>query len=173
MTCHNCQITAIKLGKDRYGSQRYRCNKCRKTFGELKDRPLGKMRIKFEKALLCLQLLLEGNSIRSTQRITELVPGKKVVWHVLEARINFVQDQTEWTGTDIVFDIARKGRMPLQFGLGHHVCPGMNIARSEIGITLETMFDSLPGLRLDPDAPPPAIRGVHARGPAELHVIWD
>jgi IS1 family transposase len=30
------------------------------------------MRIKFEKALLCLQLLLEGNSIRSTQRITGL-----------------------------------------------------------------------------------------------------
>jgi uncharacterized protein YndB with AHSA1/START domain len=46
----------------------------------------------------------------STQRITELVPGKKVVWHVTEARINFVKDKTEWTGTDIVFDIARKGR---------------------------------------------------------------
>jgi transposase-like protein/IS1 family transposase len=72
MTCHNCQIVAVKLGKDRYGSQRYRCNKCRKTFGELKDKPLGTMRIKFERALLCLQLLLEGNSIRSTQRITGL-----------------------------------------------------------------------------------------------------
>lgn len=72
MTCHNCQIVAVKIGKDRYGSQRFRCNKCRKTFGEPKDKPLGKMRIKFEKALLCIQLLLEGNSIRSTQRITGL-----------------------------------------------------------------------------------------------------
>jgi uncharacterized protein YndB with AHSA1/START domain len=45
----------------------------------------------------------------STQRIAELVPGKKVVWRVTEARINFVKDKTEWTGTDIVFDIARKG----------------------------------------------------------------
>jgi hypothetical protein len=46
----------------------------------------------------------------STQRITELVPGKKVVWQVTEARINFVKNKSEWTGTDIVFDIARKGR---------------------------------------------------------------
>jgi hypothetical protein len=46
---------------------------------------------------------------RSTQKITELVPGKKVVWHVSDARINFVKDKTEWNGTDIVFEIARKG----------------------------------------------------------------
>jgi len=46
---------------------------------------------------------------RSTQKITELVPGKKVVWHVLDARISFVKDKKEWNGTDIVFEIARKG----------------------------------------------------------------
>ena len=46
---------------------------------------------------------------RSTQKITELVPGKKVVWHVSDARLNFVTDKTEWNGTDIVFEIARKG----------------------------------------------------------------
>ena len=46
----------------------------------------------------------------STQRITELVPGRRVVWHVTEARISFVNNQTEWTGTDIVFDIVRQGR---------------------------------------------------------------
>jgi len=46
---------------------------------------------------------------RSAQKITELVPGKKVVWHVTEARLNFVKDKTEWNGTDIVFEIARKG----------------------------------------------------------------
>src|SRR6267143_1357191 len=46
---------------------------------------------------------------RSTQKITELVPGKRVAWHVLEARLNFVKDKTEWNGTDIVFEIARKG----------------------------------------------------------------
>jgi hypothetical protein len=46
---------------------------------------------------------------RSTQKITEFVPGKKVVWHVVDGQINFVKDKTEWDGTDIVFDIARKG----------------------------------------------------------------
>jgi len=44
----------------------------------------------------------------SSQKITELVPGKKVVWHVLDSRLNFVEDKTEWNGTDIVFDIAKK-----------------------------------------------------------------
>ncbi|HEX9020767.1 MAG TPA: hypothetical protein VF903_05860, partial [Nitrospirota bacterium] len=36
---------------------------------------------------------------RSTQKITELVPGKKVVWHVVDSRLNFVKDTTEWNGT--------------------------------------------------------------------------
>jgi heme oxygenase len=44
---------------------------------------------------------------RSMQKITELVRGKKVVWHVLDAKINFVKDKDEWNGTDIVFEIAR------------------------------------------------------------------
>jgi hypothetical protein len=53
---------------------------------------------------------------RSTQKITELVPGTKVVWHVLDSQINFVKDKTEWTGTDIVFEISRKGdRTELRF----------------------------------------------------------
>jgi hypothetical protein len=46
---------------------------------------------------------------RSTQKITELVPGKKVAWHVLDAKINFVKDKSEWNGTDIVFEITKKG----------------------------------------------------------------
>ena len=27
----------------------------------------------------------------------------------MDAELNFVEDKTEWTGTDITFDIARKG----------------------------------------------------------------
>ncbi len=45
----------------------------------------------------------------STQKITEFVPGKKVVWHVVDSSINFVKDKTEWKDTDIVFDITKKG----------------------------------------------------------------
>jgi hypothetical protein len=46
---------------------------------------------------------------RSSQKIAELVPGKKIVWHVVDADINFVKDRKEWNGTDVVFEIARKG----------------------------------------------------------------
>jgi hypothetical protein len=45
----------------------------------------------------------------SSHKITEFVPGKKVVWHTTDSRINFVKDNSEWTGTDIVFEIVRKG----------------------------------------------------------------
>jgi uncharacterized protein YndB with AHSA1/START domain len=46
---------------------------------------------------------------RSTHKITEFVPGKKVVWHTTDSYISFVKNKTEWNGTDIVFEIARKG----------------------------------------------------------------
>jgi hypothetical protein len=46
---------------------------------------------------------------RSTQKVTTLEPGKKVVWHVEDADLSFVKDRKEWNGTDIVFDIAKKG----------------------------------------------------------------
>ena len=31
----------------------------------------------------------------SKQKITELIPGKKVVWHVLDSYLNFIEDKTE------------------------------------------------------------------------------
>ena len=45
----------------------------------------------------------------SRQRITESVPGERIVWHVLEARLAFTADTAEWKDTEIVFDIAPKG----------------------------------------------------------------
>jgi Activator of Hsp90 ATPase homolog 1-like protein len=46
---------------------------------------------------------------RCTMKVTEMAPNKKVVWHVLDNYFNFTQDTTEWKGTDVVFEIARKG----------------------------------------------------------------
>jgi hypothetical protein len=45
----------------------------------------------------------------SKQEITELIPGRKVSWHVLDGYLNFAEDKAEWTGTDITFDITDKG----------------------------------------------------------------
>ncbi|MFZ1080419.1 MAG: SRPBCC domain-containing protein [Candidatus Kryptoniota bacterium] len=45
----------------------------------------------------------------SKQRITEFIPGKRVVWDVLDSYLSFIKDKTEWNGTRITFEIARKG----------------------------------------------------------------
>lgn len=68
MTCHVCQLAAKKFGKDRKGNQRFRCLSCRKTF-TAQARVEG-MYLPLDKAVLCLQLLVEGNSLRSVERIT-------------------------------------------------------------------------------------------------------
>jgi transposase-like protein/IS1 family transposase len=70
MVCHNCKIEAKKSGKDRKGNQRYRCNQCKRRFQAEREALLGNMYLPDDKVLLCLSLLLEGNSIRSIERIT-------------------------------------------------------------------------------------------------------
>jgi len=46
---------------------------------------------------------------RSTQKIAEFISGKRVVWHVTDGHLCFVKDKGEWKGTDIIFEIAKKG----------------------------------------------------------------
>ena len=46
---------------------------------------------------------------RCKMKLTELIPGKKVVWRVLDNFFNFTKDKTEWKGTDIIFDVSKKG----------------------------------------------------------------
>src|SRR6202167_1275817 len=72
MTCQSCNADCQRFGKHRNGLRRFRCPNCKKTYTEAHKRVLDTMYIPQEKAVLALRLLLEGNSIRSTERITEL-----------------------------------------------------------------------------------------------------
>ncbi len=71
MTCHNCRTDCRKFGK-RKNRQRYQCTQCRKVFTDARDDTLDGMYLPVEKAELVLRLLLEGNSVSSVERITEV-----------------------------------------------------------------------------------------------------
>jgi transposase-like protein len=64
-----------KNGRDKNGKQRYLCLTCNATFGDSETKPLGGMRTPIKQAAIALNLLLEGMSIRSVQRITGLKRG--------------------------------------------------------------------------------------------------
>jgi len=60
-------------GKRPDGLQRYRCAQCGKTFSDRKDfGVIGHKQIDESAVLLALNLIVEGNSVRSTARITGL-----------------------------------------------------------------------------------------------------
>ncbi|MGD0691349.1 MAG: SRPBCC domain-containing protein [Acidimicrobiales bacterium] len=44
----------------------------------------------------------------SKQEIVELVPGTKVVWRVTDSRLEGPENASEWTGTEIIFEITAK-----------------------------------------------------------------
>ncbi len=67
-----CSSPCQRFGKHRNGLHRFRCRQCKRTYTEPHALTLGEMYAPENKVMLALQLLLEGNSIRSTMRITGL-----------------------------------------------------------------------------------------------------
>lgn len=48
--------------------------------------------------------------------IVELIPGKRVAWHVLDSDISYTHVKNEWTGTKITFEISPKaGKTEIRF----------------------------------------------------------
>ena len=45
---------------------------------------------------------------RCKMKIVEFLPNEKVVWLVLDNYFKFTKDKSEWTGTKIIFEIARQ-----------------------------------------------------------------
>jgi cytochrome P450 len=71
------------------------------------------------------------------------------------------------------FDVFRAPKPPISWGHGVHMCLGMHLARLEMRVALELLFDRLPHLRLDPEGKDPHIRGQVFRSPTSLPVRFD
>ncbi len=70
MNCSKCKSLGKKHGKDRNGNQRFRCLACGKTYTATEK--LEGKNLSADKIELCIKLLVEGNSIRSTERIANV-----------------------------------------------------------------------------------------------------
>ena len=70
------------------------------------------------------------------------------------------------------FDITRTPSRHLAFGFGVHSCPGSQLAREQLRLTLEELTTRLPGLRLAPDRPVTMRPTMIHRSPYALHLTW-
>jgi len=82
------------------------------------------------------------------------------------------RDESRWERAD-EFDISRPARQHMAFAFGAHRCLGMHLARMETTVVLETLFDRLPDLHLDPEAEDVHITGLVFRAPQRLPVRFE
>ena len=82
------------------------------------------------------------------------------------------RDPAYWNDPDR-FDVFRAAHPHLAFAFGRHLCLGQHLARMETRVVLETLFDRLPGLRLDPEAQDVHVTGMVFRAPQSLPVRFD
>jgi hypothetical protein len=86
------------------------------------------------------------NVHRCQIKVTELVPGERVAWHVLHNYFNFTQDKTEWKDTEIRFGIAtRDGKTEVRFAHTGLVpsCECFDVCSNSWGFYLYTSLRAL------------------------------
>ena len=81
-------------------------------------------------------------------------------------------DETRWDDPES-FDIFRPLKAHIAFAFGPHRCLGIHLATMETRVVLETLFERLPNLRLDPEVEDVHITGMAFRSPLELPVLFD
>ncbi len=120
--------------------------------------------IRWEPPLL---LITRGVTRDTVLAGTPIAEGSTVVCQLGSAN----RDESRWSDSS-TFDIFRERKPHIGFAHGAHMCLGMHLARMETQVALNTLFDRLPDLRLDPDAPEPYISGHLFRAPPRLDVVW-
>ena len=55
-------------------------------------------------------ILRHGDNHYSKHQLTEVIPGKKIVWLVTDSKLNWIKEnKQEWTGTKMIFEMVPKG----------------------------------------------------------------
>jgi cytochrome P450 len=113
-----------------------------------------------------------GTSTRQTTHMTELaetrLPEGALVGAVLSSAN---RDQRRWTDPDR-FDIHRREGAHMAFAIGSHFCLGAWFGRHLARVSVDTLLDRLPNLRLDSDRPV-ELKGWEFRAPLSTWVRWD
>jgi cytochrome P450 len=81
------------------------------------------------------------------------------------------RDERKYENPD-EFDMFRDSKQHIGFGFGVHVCLGMHLARMESRVAVNTLFDRLGDLKLDPAAEDVHIEGMAFRSPLSLPVTF-
>jgi regulatory protein YycH of two-component signal transduction system YycFG len=69
-----------------------------------------------------------GKGIRFARfQLTEVVAGRRMVWHVVDSYLDFIDDHHEWTDTDVIFDITTDARGTTL----HFTHEGLTVAESD------------------------------------------
>jgi activator of Hsp90 ATPase-like protein len=55
--------------------------------------------------------VIHGTVHYSKQKLTEVIPGRKMVWMVTESKLDWLKNRDEWTNTKMIFEIIPKGDM--------------------------------------------------------------
>ena len=83
------------------------------------------------------------------------------------------RDPDRWENPD-AYDLHRRSRGHLAFGVGQHQCLGMNVARNEMSVGINALLDAFPKLQLDPNAPAPYLAGgLEQRGLSAIPVLLN
>lgn len=113
-----------------------------------------------------------GTSTRQATLGTELagveLPQGALIGAVLSSAN---RDPRRWTEPDR-FDVTRREGAHLAFAIGTHFCLGAWFGRHLARVSLDVLFDRLPGLRLDLDRLP-TISGWEFRAPDSMWVRWE